>query len=525
MLDTSKLPDSVEELKKIIQLQQKEITAKQETINIQKEKINQLENKLFGRKSEKWTKQEKEEALLFNEIETYLHTDEVGVNTDKKQPELIDVKSHTRVKTGRRPLPAYLERRVVPHDIDESEKICKCGSSLNKIGEEISEKLQMEPPKAYVNRHIRFKYSCPKCEGLEDDTKPAVKIAPVPKQIVPKSQIGHTLLAYFLIAKFADGIPFYRMENILSRSGIDISRTTMCNSAITAYHAIKPVTDSILEYILSSPYLQIDETRLQVLKEPGRSPTALSYVWVFYGKIHDKPFVYYHYEPTRSAQFMKTWFQNFNGIVHTDGYPSYDSFFEEFPNITHASCWVHARRKFIESKKAQPRGTKNTSIDWILDRIGDLYQIEELAKEQALNEDELLKLRQDKSKLIVEELKAELDKLSLTVLTGSSFGKAISYTLGQWTKLLVFLDNPKVKLDTNDVENRIRPFVIGRKNWLFSASVDGARASMAYYTLIENAKLSGIDPYTYLKNLFETYEKENQPLDLNLSPAFFHTVV
>lgn len=517
-MDINSLPNDVEELKKIIILENLKY---QEEIRLQRlkesehlDQIERLKIQLFGRKTEKWSQIEKDQGILFNEIESALQED----SPEPEEESLFTpVKSHTRKKTGRKPFPDYFPRITILHDIPESEKTCSCGHGLTRIGEESSEKLDIIPAKIQVEVHVRPKYACKKCEGTSDETLPVVKIAPVYNQIAEKSMFSSGFLAYTLTQKFADALPFYRQAGILQRSGVEISRSTLSNTAIQAYEKLSPMIEDVRKELFKSKYLQIDETVLQVLNEEGKLNTSKSYMWVIRGFIREKPVILYHYEPSRSAKFLEEWIGDFEGIIQTDGFESYDSLLKTKSRILHAGCWNHARRKFFEILKVD---SKNAQAQWIVKEIGKLYTIESKAKEASLNSKDHLRLRQSESKPIVDEIRSWMNKRMFEVAPKSSMGKALSYLAGQWEKLLIFLDHPELQLDTNLVENDIRPFVIGRKNWLFSGCPQGATASAGFYSLVQNAKVSGMDPYAFLRDLFKSWECEPRILAWKDLPQF-----
>ncbi|EKO15611.1 putative helix-turn-helix domain of transposase IS66 [Leptospira kirschneri str. H1] len=375
-LDPNALPDDVEELKRIIILENQEKLKYKEELLFQKqeyseelkllkqkesEQLDQIERRkiqLFGRRTEKWSQIEKDQGLLFNEIESSLQE-------DVPEPESLftPVKSHTRKKTGRKPFPDYFPRIETLHDISEAEKTCACGHELTRIGEEKSEKLDIIPAKVQVEVHIRPKYACKHCEGTSDETLPVVKIAPVPAQIAEKSMLSSGFLAYTITQKFADALPFYRQVGILQRSGVDLSRSALSNAAIQVYEKLSPMIEDIRKELFKSKYLQIDETVLQVLNEVEKPNTSKSYMWVIRGFIREKPVVLYHYESSRSAKFLEDWIGDFDGIIQTDGFESYDSLLKAKLKILHAGCWNHARRRFFEILKIDP---KNAQAQWII---------------------------------------------------------------------------------------------------------------------------------------------------------------
>ena len=402
---------------------------------IKQNKILHLENilfdfkrKMFGSKSEKIDPTDLYYGMLFNEPEVGLHDADKIFDGHSETAQAIHVKSFERKKSGRKPLPDNLPREDVFHDISESEKTCKCGCRLERIGEEVSEKLGFIPQKIYVERHVRFKYACKNCEG--DQREEAGKIvvtAEMPPQLLPKSILTPELFAYIIVSKYLDHIPFYRMENILLRHGLEITRATLCNWTIGVYEKYLHLFPFYKNILLSGRLLGIDETVLQVHREEGRSDTTNSYMWLIRGGTVDKPILLYLYRETRSADFLKKYLKGYTGIIQTDGYGSYDAHFRGNENILHAGCMAHARREFEKIWKAN----KNP-IAWdILNRIRELYKIEdEIRKRELFHKkefSEIVRIRQEKSKPILDSLHIHLQSLLTTNAGTLDLGKAIRY--------------------------------------------------------------------------------------------------
>lgn len=491
-----------------------------EEIALIREKYEQLRREYFSSRSEKMrallTQDDLLQGRLFDEIETNAVSEETVVEAED-----VTVAAHKRKKTGRKPLRDDLPRVEVIHDISEEDKICTCGAELVRIGEETSEKLDIIPMTIRVLRTVRPKYACKSCEGLSDETEPAVTIAPVPPEIIPKGLATAGTLAHILTGKFCDALPFYRQEKMLARFGIDIPRATMCNNVIFVHQKYRDFFDLFWNEIYSYPMVGLDETTVQVLKEPGRKDTQKSYMWVFRGG-GDRPLVQFRYGATRSKREIIDFTEKYQGCVQTDGYGEYDKL-DLIKGIRHAGCWAHARRKFVdayESSASIMKKTKAKQLDFggafaqkILGLIGKLYGVEKQARKQKelLNAsggkeftlDDLKTLRQELSKPTIEQIKNSLDEQVHHIAPQSLCGKAISYALNQWSRLTVYLDDGLFGIDNNPVENAIRPFVIGRKNWLFSGSPTGAAASASIYSLIETAKANDLEPYWYLRYLFE----------------------
>lgn len=492
--DTSTLPDDPEKLKEIITDLHKVQHQYESEIELLREQISHLYHKLFGRKSEKnFPDSESLQLPLFDMPEP---------DPDEAKEEEVEVLSHFRKTKGRKPLPSTLPRVEIIHDIDPEEKVCPCGARLSKIGEDVSEKLDIIPAVIQVIQHIRPKYSCKSCEGIEDK-KATVKIAPVPRQLIPKGIASGGLMAHILTAKFADALPFYRQEKQFTRLGATIPRSTMCNWAMKVAESCNPLKTLLHKEILSGPLINADETTVQVLKEPGSLPTSKSYMWIFRGGNPRAPSLYFHYHQTRAGDVAAKFLLGYQGVVQTDGYVAYD-FLDHQNNIAHVGCWAHARRKFIDAQKARGKKTKKAgSVEVALGFIRNLYAIEKKAKRKNLEGAELLELRKTEAKPVLEKMHAWLSKKSLQIVPKSLLGIAIKYTLNQWPKLSGYIKSSHATPDNNLAENAIRPFCVGRKNWLFSGTPEGAQASATIYSLIESAKANKLEPYKYLRYLFE----------------------
>ena len=409
------------------------------------------------------------------------------------------VKSHSRKRGGRKPFPKEIPREDFIHDLTDAEKVCACGCQMEKCGEEVKEKLDIIPAKLIVERHIRPKYTCKKCLN-SGEIKNAFRMAENPPEILPKSIATAGLFAHVLTNKFCDHLPYYRQENIFQRHGMDISRGNMSNWQIQFYEQYDRLVRYFWEDIFQSQVLLADETPIQVMKEAGRKDTQLSYMFAFAGQYLDRQIRIFYYRPTRSANFLSEYLQDFSGILHTDGFKSYDALCTKF-NIPHAGCWAHARREFVKHQQHAKHDGKFS--DSILHLIQKLYRFESQWRERKTSLADLKSLREKHSRPITDEIFQLIEKKQSGIPPGSDLGKAIAYAINQKEKLLLFLQYPQLNLDTNIVENAIRPFVVGRKNWLFSGSPRGADSSALIYSLIETAKANNIDPYFYLRYLFE----------------------
>ena len=491
LLDVKNLSDDPSQLKQLI-------ASFQEKISHLEEHVRLLRNEIFGRKSEKRPAPEADrQRWLFDEA------DGDAPEEINQTPEPTPIAPHHRRKAGRKPLPATLPRIEVIHDLPESQKQCACGSPLSRIGEDVCEKLDIIPAKVQVIRHIRYKYACKGCEGVDSEA-PTVLIAPLPPQLIPKSMATAGLLAHIVVSKFEDALPFHRQSKQFARMGIELPRATLCNWARQVAENASPLSDLMDRAIREGPIVNIDETTVQVLKEPGRADSLKSYMWIFRGGDPERPVLRYQYHPTRAGSVPLTYLAGFRGFVQTDGYNGYDALGRK-PGIVMVGCWAHARRKFHDVLQAA--GTqlakKQLAAEQALEFIGRLYRIEKEARLKELSVPEHHEFRQQQASPVLDEFKSWLEEKSPLTPPGGLLGKAIGYALNQWPRLITYLQDSRLRPDNNLVENAIRPFVVGRKNWLFSGHPRGAEASAFLYSLIETAKANGLKPYAYLRHLFD----------------------
>lgn len=453
------------------------------------EQLRLLIEQRFGPSTEKYRIEQRD--LFFDEAEALADTDEAeepapAADTTEAAP------ANKRRRGGRVVLPPELPRIEVIHDLPEGERQCAAdGTQLTVIGEEISEQLDVIPAQVRVIRHIRRKYACKACEE-------GVAQAPMPPQPLPKSNASPRLLAYIATAKYADGLPLYRQERSFSRLGIELARNTLARWMLAVGELIEPLVEQLRVHLREAPLIHMDETTVQVNTEPGRKASSPSYMWVSRGGPPKQQVVLFDYDPSRAGAVPTRLLAGFAGVLLTDGYEGYAQPVREY-GLTHAGCWAHARRKFVEAQKLQPKG-KTGRADQALAFIAQLYRVEKQA--QALLDEARLALRQDQSRPVIDKLHAWLEQSLSQVPPKGALGKALHYLSGQWEKLTRFLADGRIPLDNNPAENAIRPFVIGRKNWLFSHTPKGAQASAALYSLIETAKANGLEPYAYLIEVF-----------------------
>jgi transposase len=464
-------------------LLREQLHAKDQRIAQLESLLKQLRQQHFGTSSEKLSA---DQIQLFDEAES-IEAEDMDESTTTIPP-------HTRRKAKRVSIPVDLPREEIVYDLPEADRVCPHdGSPLKAIGEETHEQLDIIPAQIKVLKHIRKKYACPCCEQY-------LITANKPKQPIEKSIASPGLLAYIATGKYCDALPLYRQIEIFKRIGIELDRTTLANWMIRCGELIQPLINRIHEQLLEQHLLHMDETPVQVLNEPNKMAQSKSYMWVLSSlKSNSSPAVLFHYNASRSQDTPKQQLHDYHGALMVDGYEGYQAVCNE-NSIIRLGCWAHARRKFIEAKNQQPKG-KTGKADQALSFIQKLYLIERQANDQQLDAEQRYRLRQQQAKPILDKLKQWLDKTLNHTPPKNSLGKAVSYLHSQWSRLIGYLEHGDYPIDNNRAENAIRPFVIGRKNWLFSNSQRGASASANLYSLIESAKLNELEPYAYLKQV------------------------
>ncbi|UTW02797.1 IS66 family transposase [Amphritea atlantica] len=479
------LPNDPEALKRIIEQQANRIAALEESLRLQK-------LKKFGASSEKSPDQQE----MFNEAELSMVVEEYLTESEAEQAQ-TELKT-PKAKPGRKPLPAGLPRVRIEHDLSELEKQCPCGHERTEIGETTSEQLDIIPAQIRVLVNVRKKYACPTCED-------GVQTALLPPQPIPKSNASPGLLAHIVTAKYQDALPLYRQEAILNRSGIEIPRNTLASWMIKAGELTQPLLNLLEDSMLAYPVLHCDETSVQVLKEPDKDAASKSYMWVRVGGPPTQPVRLFHYADSRRGEVASQLLAGYEGYLQTDDYAGYNAVGANGV-ITQLGCWAHARRKFIEAQKATAgKNKKAGKADMAVSLIGKLYAIEKKIKAEST--EVRYQVRQQEAVPQLQKIRTWLDNTLHSTLPKGLLGKALSYLDKNWDKLTVYTEDGRLAIDNNPAENAIRPFVVGRKNWLFSATVPGAKSSANLYSLIETAKANQLEPYQYLRYIFEQLPK------------------
>jgi transposase len=474
----------------------------QEKIQHLIEQMIQARHRMFGVSSEQLTAQ----GRLFDEAET-LAADTTEADDVAAIPAVEDSPADTNNKKAgkatrgkRSPLPAELKRIDIVHDVPEQERTCPCGTAMIVIGEEVSEQLDIIPMQIQVLRHIRKRYGC-------SGSLHAPVIAALPPQPLPKSNASADLLAMLLAVKFIDGMPLARFEIVLARHGIRIPRQTLARWVIGSGKLLQPLLNLIRDSLLEGPFIHMDETVLQVLKEPDKPPTSNSYMWVQTGGLPDKPVVLFDYDPSRSGDVPVSLLQDYRGYLMTDGYEGYAKV-ARTDGIEHLICWAHVRRRFVEAVRVQPKG-KSGRADEAVRLIGKLYKIERECKD--VTDAQRLLMRQQQS---VPALNALHDWMTQTlpgVAPSSALGTALSYMKKYWSRLNRYTERGDLPIDNNPCENAIRPFVVGRKGWLFSDTQAGAHASATIYSLVQTAKANSVEPYSWLRRVLRDLPAAQTP--------------
>jgi len=485
------LPDiaqmSAEELRELSASLLTQLGQQQDAIKWRDLKIAQLTHEMatlkrwtFGKRSEQVTGLQR--SLLDEAIEEDLEA--IATELEELSPSRAE---RSKGIPKRAQLPKELPRIEIRHEPESA--ICSCGCALERIGEDVSEKLDYIPGIVQVERHIRGKWVCGKCETLIQ--------APVPPQVIDKGIPTAGLLAQVLVAKYADHAPLYRQEEIFARAGVAIPRSTLAEWVGACGVKLQPLCDAMKSLLLKRSVLHADETPVPMLK-PGLRRTHRSYLWAYGTTAFDPDqIVIYDFAEGRGGDYARAFLGDWKGQLVCDDYQGYDALFRN--GVTEVGCMAHARRKF----HALHVNHQSEIAAEALELYGALYAVESEARDLELDAESRRRLRQEKAMPVAEKLRAWLDRKLAQVPEGSATSKAISYSLRRWGALTRYLDNGDLPIDNNWLENRIRPIALGRANWLFAGSARAGRRAAVVMSLIQSAKLNGLDPYAYLRDVFE----------------------
>ena len=499
-LDPANLPTDIDALHRIVLAQEAELAAARaglmaKALEIEKYKLQiaRLRRMQFGRSSEKIERTIEQLELKLEELEA-----ETAVSGDTpaigEQPAAAEQSSQAeRKRSERRNLPAHLPARDVVH---EPSCACPaCGGEMRKVGEDVTKILDYIPGHFEVVRHVRPAFSCRCCESMVQE--------PMPSLPIERGQAGAGLLAHILVGKYCDHLPLYRQSGIYAREGVELDRATMAAWVGKVTALASPLVEAVADHVMAAEKLHVDDTPVPVLA-PGTGKTKTGRLWVY---LRDErpvggrapPAVVYRYSPDRKGEHPRAQLAGFHGFLQADGYSGFGALYKtadgQPADVTEVACWAHVRRYFYDI-----HAETNASIAGeALQRIGQLFDVERAAMGRAPEQRRLL--RQSSARPIIDRLAAFLDA-SLAQISGrSELAKAIRYARSRWTALTRYLDDGTLEISNNAAERAIRPLALGRKNYLFAGSDAGGERAAAAYTLIETAKLNGLDPEAYLREV------------------------
>jgi transposase len=451
-----------------------------------KQQLAYLKRMVFGQKRERFVPSVPEEQMALEDLFETTGTKVPGfaesketITYDRRKPQ----KGH-----GRNPIPEDLYREKHVLDVPESDKVCSCcGSPKTHIGDDVTEELEYKPAVFFVNQYVRPKYACPKCP----DT--GITTAPMPPRPIDKGVAGPGLLSYILVSKYVDHLPLYRLQQMFMRYNIHVNRSTMAGWIAELCNPLEAIYREMKESLLLSFLIQADETTLKVLDDTVKGKCVLGYLWPYVG---DEKLAVFEFRDSRSHEGPTDFLSAFTDrYLLSDGYAGYNDVVKK-QQLTHLMCWAHARRKFFEAKDLAP-----DFVATVLEHIKELYKVELEATEGKLDYTARCELRKQKSVPMLERIKSLLENPGKVVLPKNKIAEAIAYTLNHWTHLTRFLEDGRLPIDNNLCENTIRPVALGRKNWLFAGSIDGAKRMAIIYSLVATCKLNSINPYEYFLDI------------------------
>ena len=446
--------------------------------------IEKLSHELATLKRHKYAQRSEQmndlQASLLDEL---IEGDLAAIEIELAQLSVVDAPTQAKKQPKRAPLPPELPRTLIHHEPENTQ--CNCGCQLKRIGEDVSEKLDYVPGEFTVERHIRGKWACTQCETLIQ--------APVPAQVIDKGIPTAGLLAQVLVAKYSDHLPLYRQERIFARAGFAIPRSTLAEWVGACGVQLQPLVDALRSTLLEHNVLHADETPVSMLA-PGKKKTHKAYVWAYCSTpFSDLKAVVYNFAPTRAGEHARNFLGDWQGKLVCDDYSGYKAGFGN--GITEIGCMAHARRKFFDLHQAN----QSTLAEQALEYISQLYRVEREVKD--LPPDKRHAIRHEQARPIADALHQWMLIHRQKVPDGSGTARALDYSIKRWTALTRYLDDGAVPIDNNWVENQIRPWALGRSNWLFAGSLRSGQRAAAVMTLIQSAKLNGHDPYAYLKDV------------------------
>ena len=480
--ERASLEAELENQRKIVSEQGRELLSRSEQIEHLKLVIEKLRRAMFGKKSEKIVVQLEQLELQLEELESAQAEMEAAV-------EAVAPAAQVKPRSPRKPLPEHLPREVVTH-LPQGDCCSGCGGALRKFGEDVSEQLEYIPESFKVIRHIRPKFVCSGCDRVVE--------APAPSRPIERGLAGPGLLAHVLVSKFGDHLPLYRQSEIYARQGVEIERSTLAGWVGAASELLTPLLDALQKHVLGGAKLHADDTPIPVLA-PGNGKTKTGRLWTY---VRDDrpagedtaPAVWFAYSADRKGEHPRQHLKHFKGALQADAYAGFHHLYGHGA-IYEVACWAHSRRKFhdIHAIHASPITTE------ALARIGALYRIEEEVRGKPA---ELRReVRQTRARPLLDELHKWMEKMLRSLSNKSETAGAIRYALSHWRALTRFIDDGRLEIDNSAAERALRAVALGRKNYLFAGSDAGGDRAAAFYSLIGSAKLNGLDPELYLRTV------------------------
>lgn len=485
---------NADELREMVQSLRQTVSFKQATIDKLTHENALLKRLKFAAQSERFSAEQR--SLL----EETLDEDTQAVHDEMAELNTEPIPARVKDQPKRQPLPANLPRIDIRHEPDST--TCRCGCQMQRIGEDVAEKLDYQPGVFSVERHLRGKWACAQCETLVQ--------APVAAHVIDKGIPTTGLLAQVLVAKFADHLPLYRQEAIFGRAGLAIPRSTLGAWVGSCGVQLQPLVDALKADILKHRVVHADETPVQML-QPGHGKTHRAYLWAYAaGAFDDTKAVVYDLCASRAGENAKAFLGTWRGSLVCDDFSGYKQLMAQ--GVTEVGCLAHARRKFFDLHTA----TKSPVAQRALEHIAQVYEIERELK--ACSADERQRARQEHSKPLLDTLHAWLLSTRQKVTDGTATAKALDYSLRRWQALTRFVDDGQLPVDNNHIENQIRPIAIGRNNWLFAGSLRAGQRGAAVMSLIQSARLNGHDPYSYIKDVLTRLPTQRASLIHELLP-------
>ncbi|NJC36214.1 transposase [Xanthomonas arboricola] len=495
------LDQQVETMGKTVETMGKKINRDQTVIEKLTHEIAQLKRLKFAKRSEQLSPQQ---ASLLDDL---IDTDIAAIEAELLALQTVPAATEKKQKPKRTALPAEFPHTLIYHEPDNTH--CQCGCALKRIGEDVSEKLDYTPGVFTVERHVRGKWVCDDCETLIQ--------APVPAQVIDKGIPTAGLLAHVMIAKFSDHLPLYRQESIFGRAGLAIPRSTLAQWVGMTGVQLQPLVNALRDVVLGQQIIHADETPVQMLA-PGSKKTHRSYVWAYAtSQFSDLAAVVYDFSPSRAGEHARNFLQGWKGKLVCDDFGGYKASFEL--GVTEIGCMAHARRKFFELHATN----KSTLAEQALRYMQLLYEIESEVRD--LEPDLRCRIRQEKAVPVMDMLHAWMIAQRDLVPEGSAISRALDYSLKRWAALSRYLDDGAVPIDNNLAENQIRPWALGRTNWLFAGSLRSGKRAAAIMSLIQSALLNGHDPYAYLKDVLTRLPTHRASKVDQLLPHQWHPTV